>query len=259
MSNFLNKRPNPNAVKTKWGWQHKNTGEHLVSAAGQFTDVEADGDKKPNLGRPLSIDSIPEAPSASKLTIKAVSGDLSLWEGETGKFSASVNESATQAWLKKNKTNNNFTPISGQTGNDLTVTATRDLDGSKYKSRFSLNGETLDTDILSLTVKYVKIINKPEDTITVTQTEIPETLTVNAELVNATETDNLTFDWYQKDDDAEDFVLVQSDSDTYIHTYTKPTQVKYVQKVNNGSVQTTQENDGIINIVIKEAPIATAS
>ena len=250
MSNFLNLRPNPNAVKTKWGWQHKNTGEHLVSAAGQFTDVEADGDKKPNLGRPLSIDSIPEAPSASKLTIKAVSGDLSLWEGETGKFSASVNESATQAWLKKNKTNNNFTTLSGQTGNDLTITATSALDGSKYKSSFSFDGETLDTDILSLTVKYVKITNKPEDNFTVTQYDTPETFTVNAELVNAAETDNLTFDWYQKDDDMDDFVLVQSDSNTYSHIFRNSTQVKYVQKVNDGSVQTTQENDGIINISI---------
>ena len=250
MSNFLNKRQNPNAVKTKWGWQNKNTGEHLVSAAGQFKDVEADGDKKPNMGRPLSMDSIPEAPSASKLTIKAVSGDLSLWEGETGKFSASVNESATQAWLKKNKTNNNFTAISGQTGNDLTITATRALDGSKYKSSFSFDGETLDTDILSLTVKYVKITNKPEDNFTVTQQDTPETFTVNAELVNATETDNLTFDWYQKDDDMDDFVLVQSDSNTYSHIFERYAQVKYVQKVNNGSVQTTQENDGIINVVI---------
>ena len=61
MSNFLNKRPNPNAVKTKWGWQNKNTGEHLVSAAGQFKDVEADGGKKPNQGKPLSVASTPEA------------------------------------------------------------------------------------------------------------------------------------------------------------------------------------------------------
>ena len=56
MSNFLNKRPNPNAVKTKWGWQNKNTGEHLVSAAGQFKDVEAEGGKKPNQGKPLSVE-----------------------------------------------------------------------------------------------------------------------------------------------------------------------------------------------------------
>ena len=238
--------------QTKWGWQHKNTGEHLVSATGHFKDVEADGGKNPNQGRPLSIYSIPEAPSTPKLTIKSVSGDLSLWEGETGKFSASVNESATQAWLKKNKTNNNFTAISGQTGNDLTITATRDLDGSKYKSSFSFDGETLDTDILSLTVKYVKIINKPEDTITVTQTKIPETFTVNAELVNATKADNLTFDWYQKDEGSVDFVLVQSDSNAYSHLFTKSAQVKYVQKVNNGSVQTTQENDGIISIIVDE-------
>ena len=61
MSNFLNKRPNPNAVKTKWGWQNKNTGEHLVSAAGQFKDVEADGGRKPNQGKPLSVGSTPEA------------------------------------------------------------------------------------------------------------------------------------------------------------------------------------------------------
>ena len=61
MSNFLNNRPNPNAVKTKWGWQNKNTGEHLVSAAGQFKDVEADGGKKPNQGKPLSVASTPEA------------------------------------------------------------------------------------------------------------------------------------------------------------------------------------------------------
>ena len=253
MSNFLNKRPHPNAVKTKWGWQNKNTGELLVSAAGQFKDVEVDGGKKPNQGRPLSIDSTleaPETPSTPKLTIKYVSGDLSLWEGETGKFSASVNESATQAWLKKNKTNNNFTAISGQTGNDLTITATRALDGIKYKSSFSFDGETLDTDILSLTVKYVKITNKPEDNFTVTQYEVPTTFTVNAELVNAAETDNLTFDWYQKDDDMDDFVLVQSDSNTYSHIFERYAQVKYVQKVNNGSVQTTQENDGIINIVV---------
>ena len=61
MSNFLNNRPSPNAVKTKCGWQNKNTGEHLVSAAGQFKDVEADGATKPNQGKPLSAVSTPEA------------------------------------------------------------------------------------------------------------------------------------------------------------------------------------------------------
>lgn len=78
MSNFLNKRPNPNAVKTKWGWQNKNTGEHLVSAAGQFKDVEADGGKKPNQGKPLSVEAgggkkpTPEAGGGKKPTLEAV-------------------------------------------------------------------------------------------------------------------------------------------------------------------------------------------
>lgn len=247
----------PHAVKTIWGWQNSQTGELLTSAYGVFAGrVDIEVTTKPNQNAPIDgsggtggggeIEPPPEPPVKPTLTITKQPVACNVVVGNDAVYTVDVDVKdphegfkVTYKWMVKKAGGTNWSIVSGQTTNTLTVKTTVADDGKEYKcivdgvSPFHTLRET--TDAVGLTVKWAKQQSVPDPFIT-ENAGSQITLQVYYELINAGATDVINYAWYVKTADDADFVLVQDDpsgmwSDTAV-TQLNGAKVRYEVKIN---------------------------
>lgn len=163
----INERPNPNAVRTKWGWSHKDTGEQLVSAYAYFDgSYEADGGDRPNQGKPLVEGTGPEPErgkpkidtqpvnanfDASPLTFNVAASITNFVRGDELSYKWQFKKSADSTYRDLTADDTNFSGIATDT---ITVTgADKTMSGDRVRCVVSVKANSVTSTPAEITAK----------------------------------------------------------------------------------------------------------